>query len=427
MAGTHSLFVTDDQGCYEELNYNLTDPYFIQFGGIQGVTCPDDTVGVAIVNSSGCVCQFNTCIFTWSNGVVGMYGQDMPYGWNFVTIEHTGGCITLDSVFIPLTDAISPTIDAPADLTVNADAGQCGATIASLGTPIATDNCGIGAITQDAPTIFPLGITTVTWRVTDLNNNVATAIQTVTVIDTEAPVISCPSDITINANHSGCTALVTWPDPVVSDNCTASPVFSPSLPSGSVFPLGISIVSYNVEDSSGNSATCMFQIEVINNLSATATASNETQPANGSIDLTVVGGTAPYNYDWTGPDGFVSIDMNPSGLVAGSYEVTITDDNGCMFSLSAVVPIALGMATATQELEFLIYPNPTHNIARLQASAIDNYRVELSNSLGQRLSSFEFFGQDTELSLSELASGIYYCKVYSAHKNKEWVLKILKN
>ena len=46
---------------------------------------------------------------------------------------------------------------------------------------------------------------------------------------------------------------------------------------------------------------------------------------NGSIDLTVTGGDAPYAYSWQHGYGF----EDPSGLGKGIYNVTVTDDNGC--------------------------------------------------------------------------------------------------
>ncbi|RCW30223.1 PKD domain-containing protein, partial [Marinilabilia salmonicolor] len=58
---------------------------------------------------------------------------------------------------------------------------------------------------------------------------------------------------------------------------------------------------------------------------------------DGTLDLsvTVSGGTTPYSYSWSGPDGFTSTDQNPTVTNvtianAGDYEVEVTDANGCI-------------------------------------------------------------------------------------------------
>jgi len=54
----------------------------------------------------------------------------------------------------------------------------------------------------------------------------------------------------------------------------------------------------------------------------------------GVIEISVTGGTPfasgdLYAFSWTGPNGFTSVQQNLSGLEAGTYEVTVTDANGC--------------------------------------------------------------------------------------------------
>ena len=56
------------------------------------------------------------------------------------------------------------------------------------------------------------------------------------------------------------------------------------------------------------------------------------QGNTGSITVTVSGGTAPYRYAWTGPNGFSSANQNLAGLVTGTYQVMVTDANGCMLT-----------------------------------------------------------------------------------------------
>ena len=50
--------------------------------------------------------------------------------------------------------------------------------------------------------------------------------------------------------------------------------------------------------------------------------------SDGSIDLTVTGGTTPYTYAWTGT-GVIAANQDQTGLAAGTYNVTVTDAEGC--------------------------------------------------------------------------------------------------
>jgi len=53
---------------------------------------------------------------------------------------------------------------------------------------------------------------------------------------------------------------------------------------------------------------------------------------NGSLDITVTGGTMPYRFNWTGPGGFTATTQNISGLEAGWYNLVLTDTNNCILN-----------------------------------------------------------------------------------------------
>ena len=99
-AGFYTVRVTDASGCYEDLTYELVDPYEITYGAISSPTCIGDADGSATLSSSGCPCMFSTCTFLWENGATTKPNDSLVSGWNSVVITHPDGCIVEDSVFI---------------------------------------------------------------------------------------------------------------------------------------------------------------------------------------------------------------------------------------------------------------------------------------------------------------------------------------
>ncbi len=186
-----------------------------------------------------------------------------------------------------LIETIPPSITAPAAITVNVDAGTCGAASSgvTLGTPSTADNCGVASTSNDAPVTFPIGNTTVTWTVTDNSGLTATDIQVVTVVDNIAPVISaCPSNIVeCAANEITQKAQISniGLDPAnYSDNCGGVLTVQYQIKdkddntlvdfgddadgdaSGYEFPEGVNTVTYRVIDVAGLSSDCSFTVTI---------------------------------------------------------------------------------------------------------------------------------------------------------------------
>lgn len=153
--------------------------------------------------------------------------------------------------------------------------------ISYAGAPVSTSQTtGLGTGVS-----YPIGITTNTFVATN-NFGSATCSFNVTVVDVEAPTISCPGDTTL------CDTTATTINniaPVTADNCSGETV-SYTLTgattgsgtgdaSGTTFNNGVTTVKYIVADTSGNLDSCTFNVEIL-----TCVGINENQDLQG-IDI----------------------------------------------------------------------------------------------------------------------------------------------
>ncbi|MEX2483626.1 MAG: HYR domain-containing protein [Brumimicrobium sp.] len=258
-------------------------------------------------------------------------GSIFPVG--VTTIEYTAtdaeGNETTESFTITVTDNEDPTITAPADITVSAD-NFCAANPA-LGNATIGDNCGVASVTNDAPASFTVGITTVTWTVTDVNGIINTDTQDVEVIDDSDPtIVDLPADITANVDPGSCSALINWTAPTVDDNCPAPSIFqSNGLASGSLFPVGTSEIEYTATDAAGNTVIESFTITVVDNEDPTITApADVTVSADNNCQATGVTLGTPTTGDNCGVDTVTNDAPSIYSLGITTVTWTVTDNAG---------------------------------------------------------------------------------------------------
>src|SRR5207244_3471560 len=152
-----------------------------------------------------------------------------------------------------------------------ADPGLCSAAI-NPGTATATDNCSAVTVSgsrSDGKMLsnpYPVGTTTITWTALDGNGRMATCPQTVTVKDTEEPVLACPPAVSVSNDAGQCQAtLKTTPSATATDNCPGVSV-SGSRSDGKAltdpYPVGATTITWTATDTAGNSASCSQTVSV---------------------------------------------------------------------------------------------------------------------------------------------------------------------
>ncbi|MGA1842736.1 MAG: FG-GAP-like repeat-containing protein [bacterium] len=148
----------------------------------------------------------------------------LPLGVNVITLTVSDGMDTdTDTVVITVIDTTRPIIVCPPDIT--AEQTSSDGTPVNLGCPNVTDNCdGDPMVTNNAPAVFPLGKTIVTWTAKDFSGNQSSCSQVVTIVDTTPPLIKSLTASPNNLwppNHEMVPVTVTC---VCEDICDISPV-----------------------------------------------------------------------------------------------------------------------------------------------------------------------------------------------------------
>jgi hypothetical protein len=215
----------------------------------------DDLVGVAsITNDAPDVFPFGLTTITW-------------------TASDEAGNIATGLQQVSVVDTTAPSIIPPSNIEQEASSAQNN--LVNLGKPQATDLVSVASITNDAPNVFSLGQTIVTWTATDSSGNTASATQTVSIIDTTPPTIEIPKGIEIEATSSDENTISLIP-PIATDTVSDITITNDA---PNYLPLGETTITWTVTDKEGNSATTTQKVTVDD-----TTAPKLTVPADIIID-----------------------------------------------------------------------------------------------------------------------------------------------
>jgi len=136
-----------------------------------------------------------------------------------------------------------------------------------------------------------------------------------------------------------------------------------------------------------------------------STPTSAANVCDGSVSVTVVGGTAPYTYQWANVGGIITTNTL-SNLCIGTYSVTVVDANGCSGTAAATVVVDSNALNPC----FGFNGNITStNVSG--ASACDG-AATISVSGGTNPYTFQWSNGSTSQNLSNLCVGTYTVTVY---------------
>jgi gliding motility-associated-like protein len=389
-AGTYTVNITDSRGCTASSSVTITQPVAAlasSASSTQSVSCFGGNNGSATSGVSGGTAPYN---YSWSNGASTQSVSSLSTGNYTVTVTDANGCVAVSSVLIT-----QPAAALSSTLSVSQNVSCFGGNNGSLSLSVSNGTAPYNYQWNTGSTASSLsGLTIGTYTVTVTDANGCTNVRTATVGQpavaltpsiSSTVAVSCfgGNDGSVNLSVAGGTAPYSY---IWNNGATTQDLSS------------LATGAYTVSISDANGCTANAQVTITQPAAALASSVSSSQQVscfggnNGTVSLSVNGGTAPYSYNWS--NGAATQNIN--GLSAGTYTVTVTDVNGCTATQSRVVtqPVADLSTTA----------NVSQNVSCFGGN---NGSVNLSVSGGTTPYTYVWSNGTSTEDLTDLSAGTY--------------------
>ncbi|HBS86863.1 MAG TPA: hypothetical protein DEA97_09915 [Bacteroidales bacterium] len=362
--GSYTVTVTDENLCSIILTAVVgEDGEILDLSNtLQNPLCNGDTNGQISVTALSGTAPYT---YNWSNGETTDNISGLEGGEYFLTVTDANGCSAIDTFNIQEPEILATTYDVT---NVSCYEGHDGSILLNItgGTPIYNIEWSPFGFAQDSNLYYQLIHGGYAVTITDANG-CQLVIPKIDVLQPNELVIGFTSiNPQCNGEETGSitTQIIGGVPPYTytwSNDATTSG--QSSLSAGSY--------TLTVTDING----CIIDSLVVITEPDSLLLTSETGISN--IDITVTGGTTPYEYLWSGSQTTEDL----SGLTGGIYTVTVTDLNGCVVSGSYEFIINLDIPDAFS-------PNGDGANDGWEIVGIDQYpgcRVEIYNRWGQMI------------------------------------------
>jgi hypothetical protein len=382
------------------------------------INCNGASTGTASVSATGGTVTTGYS-YNWSNNANTASISGLTAGVYTVTVTDNAQCTDIVAINISQPTAVTVSGSSTNILCFGQSTGAVSVSV-SGGTPGYTYNWNNGNNT-DAQNNVAAGNYTVS--VTDANNCLSTLQLSVTQPAAGISFNPVSTNILCFGAGNGTVAL----------NATGgSGILTYNWSNGSTDPsLGLlqaGTYSCTVTDANGCVATSSsFVITEPTALNTTSTVTDATTfgGTDGSVNITVSGGTGSYSYNWS--NGANTEDLN--NLPAGEYTVTITDGNNCTFIQTETVDQPSSIFISANLGDVALYPNPGDNILYIESNLFTGIDVNVQMfSVDGKMVKSEAISRSfglIELNTVELPSGVYFItlKTEKGNSSLKWIKK----
>ncbi len=380
--GTYAVTVTDAHGCQKTGEATLTEPSEVITATsiIDLVNCTGQSNGSVDITPAGGTLPYT---YLWSDGSILEDLANVAVGTYTVTISDASGACTILSYEVGQVTPVEVSAITSDNICFGWNIGAIDITVANGTSPYTY--LWNDLTTSDDRTGLIAGIYTLT--VTDLNGCTATATWEINQPDQiiatgQINPVSCFNgtngviDITVTGGVPGYTYL--WDDASILGDRVGMPAGTYAL---------------TVTDAIACTSTFTFTIgqPAELSLSQVVIPVGCTNGSNGSIDLSVTGGTSPYTYLWS--NGETTEDIE--NLSVGVYDITVTDVLGC---------IATGSVSMTEPVEIITITEVLIPVSCPQGS---NGEINLTPANGTEPYTYLWNTGETTEDLTGLAVGSY--------------------
>ncbi len=386
-AGNYSVTITDASGCASVAQYTVLQPDSIDLlGTVNNVSCFGSGNGSISLNAIGGTQPYS---YNWSTGSNTSGVAALVAGNYHVTVTDISGCTQMASFNITQPDSMRIQANI-ANVSCNGGSNGSISTTTFGGTPPYTYLWSNGRITAN---INGLLVGSYTLSTTDAKGCETSAVYQIA--QPQPLTLSLQKeDILCQGNNNGRINTI-----VTGGNAPYTYAWSNGSNASNILNQSPGSYRVTVTDAKGCTINGQQTINEPTQLTLTATVANLScyQSADGVIDVSVAGGTAPYTYNWL--SGPTTQDL--TNLSIGDYYLTVTDANGCKIYYNT---------TITQPTEILL------NAVSQDASCngIANGSIDLNANGGSPSYTYLWSTNDVSQDLGSIPAAVYSVTVTDA-------------